>query len=72
MTRLQLLARRRELLVLSAQLQRATIKARLDRVQANPGWALFEFAVRLLQRPSVRTAALIALGDVLGKLWHRR
>lgn len=73
MNKLELLARRRELVVLTAKLQRASIRARLDRLQSNPRQALFDFAAQQLRRPSVRTALLIALADVLAKIWrHRR
>lgn len=71
MNDIEWLARRRELLVLSARLQRATLKARLDLLQADPKQALFDFAARQLSRPSVRTTLLIALGDVLLKIWRR-
>ncbi len=71
MDNIELLSRRRELLVLSARLQRASIKARLDLVQADPKQALFDFAAHQLRRPSVRTALLLALADVLVKIWRR-
>jgi len=71
MNNIELLSRRRELLVLSARLQRASIKARLDLFQADPKQALFDFAAHQLRRPSVRTALLLALADVLVKIWRR-
>jgi len=71
MNNIELLSQRRELLVLSARLQRASIKARLDLVQADPKQALFDFAAHQLRRPSVRTALLLALADVLVKIWRR-
>lgn len=36
MTELEILRRRRELVLLSAELQRATVARRLDRIHANP------------------------------------
>ena len=71
MNNIELLSRRRELLVLSARLQRASIKARLDLFQADPKQALFDFAAHQLQRPSVRTALLISLAELLVKIWRR-
>jgi len=69
---LELLEQRRELVVLSADLQRAAIKARLDRLQGNPTGAILAFAFGLLRRPWTRTAALVVLGDLLKRVLRRR
>ncbi|HYA59941.1 MAG TPA: hypothetical protein VED85_06255 [Burkholderiaceae bacterium] len=72
MSKLKLLAQRRELVVLSAEMQRVAIKARLDRLQENPKRAIFSFALGLLGRPWVRAAAVVLLGDLLAKVVRRR
>ena len=61
MTELEQLRQRRELVVLAAELQRATIVRRLDRIQANPARRLLGFAAAAVSRPallSIGTAAL--------------
>ena len=61
MTELEELRQRRELVVLAAELQRATIVRRLERVQANPARRLLGFAAAAVSRPallSIGTAAL--------------
>jgi len=72
MNKLEVLARRRELAVLSAQMQRAAIVARLHRLHTNPKRAVLDFAVGLLKRPAVRAAALVAVGGLIRKLSRRR
>lgn len=57
MTELETLRRRRELVVLAAQLQRATLVRRLDSIQANPARRLLGFAASAVRRP-----ALLSLG----------
>lgn len=71
MNDIELLARRRELLVLSAGLQRANLQARLDRLQADPMHVLFDLAVGQLRRTSVRAALAVALAEVLVRIWRR-
>jgi len=56
-TELELLRRRRELVVLAAQLQRATVVRRLERIEANPARRLLGFAANAVSRP-----ALLSLG----------
>jgi hypothetical protein len=56
-TELDLLRRRRELVVLTAQLQRATVLRRLEHIQANPARRLLGFAANAVSRP-----ALLSLG----------
>ena len=57
MTDLELLKQRRELVVLAAELQRATVVRRLDRIQENPTRRLLGFAANVARRP-----ALLSLG----------
>jgi hypothetical protein len=60
-TELEQLRQRRELLVLAAELQRANVVRRLDRIQANPARRLITTAASLARRPmfiSLGTAAL--------------
>jgi hypothetical protein len=56
-TELEQLRQRRELVVLAAELQRATVVRRLDRIQANPARRILGFAAQAARRP-----ALISLG----------
>ena len=53
MTEIELLQRRRELVVLAAQLQRATLVRRLERVQASSARRLLGFAASALRRPAI-------------------
>jgi len=69
---LKLLAQRRALVVLSADLQRAAIKARLNYVQESPTLAILTFAFRLFRRSWLRTATFLVAGDVLKKVLRRR
>jgi hypothetical protein len=57
-TELEQLNRRRELVVLAAQLQRATVVRRLERIQANPARRMLGLATRVVSRP-----ALLGLGS---------
>lgn len=57
MTELETLQRRRELVVLAARLQRATVVRRLERIEANPARRVLEFAAQAVRRP-----ALLSLG----------
>lgn len=67
MNRLELLGRRREVLVLSARLQRANIETRLDRLQAHPERALFDFAIHQLFGRAMRGALLTAVANIVMK-----
>jgi hypothetical protein len=58
MSRLAVLQKRRELLLLSADLQRAAIQAELDRIQARPGRALLASLWRFARRRWLRAVAL--------------
>jgi hypothetical protein len=56
-TELEQLRQRRELVVLAAELQRATVVRRLERIQANPTRRLLGLAASAVSRP-----ALLSLG----------
>ncbi len=71
MSKLELLGRRRELLVLSARLQRANLETRLDRLEAHPERALFDFAIHQLSRQAMRGALLTAVIKALAQGWRR-
>jgi hypothetical protein len=60
MTELEQLERRRALVVLSADLQRATLSRRLSRVEANPGRTAIDLALCAAGRPDVRRAIVVA------------
>lgn len=57
MTELETLRQRRELVVLAAELQRATIVRRLERIEVNPARKLLGVAASAARRP-----ALLSLG----------
>ena len=51
MTELEQLKQRRELVILAAELQRANITRRLERIQANPAKRVLGFAANAVSRP---------------------
>ena len=53
MTELEILRRRRELVVLSAGLQRATVARRLERIDRHPAHAVLRFAAKAATLPIV-------------------
>ena len=53
MTELQELRQRRDLVVLAAELQRANVVRRLDRIQANPARKLLGLAAAAVRRPAL-------------------
>jgi hypothetical protein len=57
MTEIETLRKRRELVMLSAELQRATIARRLSRIEANPARVALGYAAKVASRP-----LLIGLG----------
>lgn len=62
MTELENLRRRRELVVLSAGLQRATLVRRLDRIDRHPAHAVLRFAAAAATLPIVwKVAGSMAL-----------
>jgi hypothetical protein len=66
-----MLRRRRELVVLSAELQRATISKRLERIEMNPARRLFGLATSFAKRPAVLKVGTALLGYGL-RTWRRR
>lgn len=63
MTELEQLRQRRELVVLAAELQRATIVRRLERIEVNPARKLLGLAATAVSRP-----ALLSLGTAAVRL----
>lgn len=63
MTELEQLRQRRELVVLAAELQRATIVRRLERIEVNPARKLLGVAATAVSRP-----ALLSLGTAAVRL----
>lgn len=57
MTEIEVLRKRRELVLLSAELQRATIARRLARIDSNPARVALGYAAKVARRP-----VLVALG----------
>jgi len=51
MTELEALQQRRELVVLAAELQRANVVRRLERIQANPAKRVLGLAANVVSRP---------------------
>ena len=64
MSGLEVLEQRRDLVLRSTKLQRATIAIRLNRIEARPGMALFASTLHVLNKTWARRAAIIALGIV--------
>lgn len=61
MTELEQLRSRRELVVLAAELQRANVVRRLERIQANPAKRILGFAASVIARPAMLTLGTAAL-----------
>ena len=55
MTELEQLRQRRELVVLAAELQRANVVRRLERIQENPAKKVLGFAASVAARPAMLT-----------------
>ena len=66
-TEMEILRRRRELVVLSAQLQRATLVRRLDHVQQHPIHAALRFATAAVSVPILFKVGSIIAGRVAAK-----
>jgi hypothetical protein len=71
MTELEELRQRRELVVLAARLQRATVMRRVERLRANPTRRVLDIAASAARRP-----AMLSLGTAAARfafrLWRRR
>ncbi len=71
MTELELLRQRRELVVLAAELQRANVVRRLERVQANPARKALGFAAGIAAKPAMLTLGTAAFRFAL-RAFRRR
>ncbi len=71
MTEVEALRRRRELVVLSADLQRATIVRRLERIETNPTRRVLGFAARAVSTPLLWKVGTAALGFAV-RAYRRR
>ena len=71
MTELEVLRQKRELVVLAAQLQRATVLRRLERLRANPTRRVFGLAAMAARRPALVSVGTAAARLAL-RLWRRR
>lgn len=71
MTELEELRQRRELVVLAAELQRATLVRRIERLRANPARRVFGLAALAARKPAVLTLGTAAAKLAL-RLWRRR
>ena len=71
MTELEALRQKRSLVVLAAQLQRATVLRRLERLRANPTRRVFGLAAMAARRPALVSVGTAAARLAL-RLWRRR
>jgi hypothetical protein len=71
MTELEILRRRRELVVLSAELQRATIARRLERISANPARRIHGFVAKAASTPLLFKLGTAAMGFAV-RAYRRR
>ena len=65
------LRQRRELVVLAAQLQRATLMRRVERLRANPARHVLGLAAMAARRPAIVTLGTAAARMAFA-LWRRR
>jgi hypothetical protein len=70
-TELEALRQKRNLVVLAAQLQRATVLRRIERLSANPARRVFGLAMLAARRPAVMTLGTAAARFAL-RFWKRR
>jgi hypothetical protein len=70
-TELEQLRQRRELVVLAAELQRANVVRRLERIQVNPARRILGFAASVASRPAMLTLGTAAFKFAL-RAWQRR
>lgn len=68
MSELEILRRRRELVLLSAQLQRATIRRRLDNVSRHPIQAVVSLATSVASVPLLFKLGMMAFGMVRDRM----
>jgi hypothetical protein len=70
-TELEELQQRRDLVVLAARLQRATMMRRIERLRASPAKHVFGVAALAARRPAIMTLGTAAARFAL-KFWKRR
>jgi hypothetical protein len=70
-TELEQLRQRRELVVLAAELQRANVVRRLERIQANPAKKILGFAASVAARPAMLTLGTAAVKFAVRALRRR-
>ena len=68
MTELEILRRRRELVLLSAQLQRTTVVRRLDNVSRHPIQAVIGLATSVASVPFLFKLGMMVFGMVRGRM----
>ena len=71
MTELEELRERRNLIVLTAQLQRATVVRRLERLRTNPARRVLGLAMMAARRPAILSLGTTAARFAL-RAWRRR
>jgi hypothetical protein len=71
MSELAILERRRQLVALSADLQRATLSRRLTAIEQRPRLAAFGLLASIGARPGVRKLAM-AVAVMAFRAWRRR
>ena len=71
MTEMEVLRKRRELVLLSAELQRATIARRLARIDSNPARVALGYAAKVASRPVLVTLGTRAVRLAL-RAYRRR
>lgn len=71
MTELEQLRQRRELVVLTAELQRANVVRRIERIQANPARRVLGFAASVVKRPAMFSLGSAAMRYAV-RAWRRR
>ena len=71
MTEIEILHRRRELVLLSAELQRAAIARRLARIEVNPARVALGYAAKAVSRPMLLKAGSAAVAFAV-RAYRRR
>jgi hypothetical protein len=71
MTEIDVLRKRRELVLISAGLQRATLVRRFDRIEANPARRVLALAAGAVSTPLLWKVGTAAMGFAV-RAYHRR
>ena len=72
MTEIEQLRQRRELVILAAELQRATILRRMERIETNPARKFLGATVGALRRPALLSVGTAAVKYAIGAYRRRR